>query len=92
MSARRQRSGEVGEGAHLVERLVGVLVGHGVRWLPTTPLAALQPEHGRLERREAPGEGAGEGQGEGEGEGQGQGQGQAAGEGEGEGSGLGLEN
>ena len=54
MSARRQHSGEVGERAHLVGRLVGVLVGQRVRWLPTTPLAALQAEHGRLECGEAP--------------------------------------
>ena len=46
-------SGEVRERAHLVERLVCVLVGQAVRWLPTT-LAALQPEQRSLEGPEAP--------------------------------------
>ena len=46
-------SGEVREGAHLVQRLVSVLVGYAVRWLPTT-LAALQPEQRSLEGPEAP--------------------------------------
>ena len=51
--ATSRHSGEVREGAHLVQRLVGVLVGHRrVRWLPAT-LVALQPEHGSLEGDEA---------------------------------------